>query len=353
MRTDSLEDNRSTAARRSHEIDESLSRVDALSQRAHSWDLFGFESLPAQRVVDQVVPVARQLLECTRELLLSFASRGDLGADLETRCEDISFFALQEIAHLGHTVDGMHVEQGSGQILERCGRIRGRVMTACWALHDVLREGTNTRRTNDVRTAELHQGLKVRVKYTNFRAQLARAAANTGDDAFRRMRLVGTRVAMLIGSTEYRWFRVGDRVILRGLQSAILQWVGSSDKDPQGAENIWRDIEAFSELSRQINRRADIQEHDRRLLNRLDQHLRASSPGDVFGAEHHHWVTTLRGHHVELDGLISSASAQSVAVWQQCLARFHTAPETNVPTDETSVPSSPSSNCWAAAHQVG
>ncbi len=327
-----------------NDIEGALSETMELSRRAHAWNLFGVESHPGDQAAREVLPVARELLESTRELLGAFAACDDSTGDLATRCGDVAFFALQEMNQIGASIETTATQGHAGQLVEQCDRMRGRIMTACSALHDALCQRGEQDPRDDVRRAEIDQGLRVRAKYTQFRQALARAASATSDDLYRRMRLVGTQVAMLVGSKTFQEIRVGDRMILRDIQAQVLGWLGSSDKDPVSAARIWSDVDSFAKLSREINRRADLQEHDCETFGRLWAHLATLQADDVIAVETVPWVEQLRGCNVELDELLDGDVPQPLSAWRHGLqTAYGNAPDPGELNVAPPVPSPPTS----------
>lgn len=125
--------------------------------------------------------------------------------------------------------------------------------------------------------SELDKALHVRTAYAWFRRRIRqidlrqRDAPGTLHPA---MRACGTAIAQLVGRDDYAHARVADRLQVRQLQQRILGWLHPEHRhDELAGRRLWQDILAFTEMLTQVNRRAELVEHDRNALARAHQEL--------------------------------------------------------------------------------
>ncbi len=248
---------------REDQAQQRLDMVERLATYTQQLDLFGLEFSPVEIVAGQVLPAMRQLVERAHRMFSALDIGEDGGVDTGTSRSDITFFTLREIGRMRRLLDTLESGLPSWKLVELCDRFRGTIITACTALHRSFRAEAGLDREDAVHRLELQQGLEVRARYTAFREELAAVADKTEDDLEARMRLATRSVAMLVGSAEYRVVRVGDRVLLADLQGSLLAWLATGEQDVRSGERLWSDLMAFVELSRGIDKRAELQEYDR------------------------------------------------------------------------------------------
>ena len=112
-----------------------------------------------------------------------------------------------------------------------------------------------------------------------------------------------------IGDDVYEHLRVTDRQLLRRLQEKVIQRLRvdpSSDgrAATREGERVWQDIATAAELLMQVNRRAELREHDAATLRRLTEELRPLSPRARVTPELRARLSSLMGADPAIDGLL-------------------------------------------------
>lgn len=297
---------------------ELLAQVRALNLELEQWRLYGLESESAEHVAAHVMPVGARLLSRAHELFASLEDDAAEGLAAETRPGDIAYFALLEITKLQSTLSNASPELPPWRRVELCELIRGQLMNACSALQRVLSEEPEAE-LDEVQEREVARALRVRSRLAAFRAGLAAGARTAIDDPTRRMRLAGTALAMLVGSTEYQDFRLSDRMLVRAIQRDILAWMSSAQRDAREAQRVWEDLMGFVELSRQVNRHVSLSRHDEGALARLATSLAGRPAYDPLPSPLEPLVRALWGLHPRLDALIESTKPRTCAAWRDCI----------------------------------
>ncbi|MEL7061889.1 MAG: hypothetical protein AAGN46_17820 [Acidobacteriota bacterium] len=154
--------------------------------------------------------------------------------------------------------------------------------------------------------------LAIRRGYGKFRRSIN--SSSTGDAVEARLRRGATAIARLIGSNIFLELRAHDRQILMSLQKRIRKWF-ASDRQSEDGQRLVQDLVGFGMLLREINRRAELVEHDARLLPEL-QSLVAQSPADAQPLEDSFLLGRLRrlaGASDSIDRLLAEPSDASAA----------------------------------------
>lgn len=311
-----------------------LAQVQDLNAQLKAWSLHDLEARPEQR--PEAVAQAGVLLERAQELLsaIEHSTSPTSTAWDGPKPEDVAFFARHELSDLSDALAALDEDASSSQVVETCQRQRGRLMKSCSALHQALCGHAGYECVDEVRVSELADALRVRARFASFWAELGRGLRLAGDDMTRRLRLAGTVVAMLVGSPEYRDFRIGDRELIRAIQREILTWLRSPVREPRQAQRIWGDLMGFVEISRSINRRTEFQEHDEQALSELGEALAGYPPNASFPAKLEPLVRSLWGRYPTLDRLIQSESAPPAGVWCRCVRKLTATESVSFPPAE-------------------
>ncbi len=115
--------------------------------------------------------------------------------------------------------------------------------------------------------AELEDSLEIRLLYTQLRRTVIEGGEpRDREELVRRLRKSARRIAILRDLKIYPFLRISDRLEIRGLQKRIMAWLERADSDRQSGLRLWQDLASFSRLLRQINRREEVREHDRRTV---------------------------------------------------------------------------------------
>lgn len=119
---------------------------------------------------------------------------------------------------------------------------------------------------------DLARALAVRAHYARFRAQLRPARLARGDEV-RRLRAVGTAVAIMVGSDVFPSLRRPDRDGFLALQQRILEVLRARPEARTaqfGGARLWSDILGFGAMLAHVRQRAEIRAHDEQLFEALN-----------------------------------------------------------------------------------
>lgn len=298
-----------------------LLEIQGLNSELQEWPLHHLESGPRQTIAAEVFPRAAEFLVRTRDLLASIGTENSDATprDVSTP-QDIVFFALRDITKLQQELSEISIPTTpTWRLIEVCERQRGQLMKVCSALHRALCRQADYECLDTVSASELMTALRVRTRLAKFRRMLADGLQAAGDELVRRMRSAGTIIAMMVGSNEYDDFRLGDRVLIHGIQRDIGVWLASSSQESHKAERIWEDLMGFVAISQNINRRTELQEHDEQAISQLLLALDGYPLSDPFPTKLRLVVGPLLGCHRTLDQLIESKERRSVRAWREAL----------------------------------
>lgn len=238
----------------------------------------------------------------------------------EARVADIAFLASTELHQKLATLRRLHEGMVGWEVVGECGSALRRVVNSLTALEVVLCEveGLEPRLTY---ATELSRSLQVRRQYRLLRQAIGDEPAE--HEIRRRLRRIGTRIAMLIGHEIYPNLRVHDRSQIRKLQERILDWLmcdGETGACLLEGQRLWQDFDGFAGLIHQVSRRQELEEHDSVLLTRL-----MSRPEEALADAFREEGAALEGLDDELDTLIDQSApdpAELRRVLERVLASF-------------------------------
>ncbi|MEM9458611.1 MAG: hypothetical protein AAGF11_30830 [Myxococcota bacterium] len=188
---------------------------------------------------------------------------------------DIAFIAKLEMQSLARELEAVTPSWDGWKIIEICERVRRHIVKATTALRRTLGQEMESRLPGDeIYVTELVRSIQVRRRLALFRRRVIRTGETHGHALTQRLRLVGTNIAMLIGRAEYRDFRIGDRILIRDIQRTILDYLRNPLRSAEQGERIWQDVLGTMEISRQVNHRPELLEHDHLVLEHLTHELR-------------------------------------------------------------------------------
>lgn len=275
-------------------------------RRSGEVDLRAFELAPAQLVASEVKPCILSLLSDTAQVfarILDACEAQGVGLSRESSqvrasylpferavdesvalrpgslatLEEITFIAQLELRQRDARLRRAQPEHGATLLIGESDSALRRVRKALSAVDRTLATATGTPELLHFQS-ETEVSLAVRRAYARFRARLRIDEPPTIDNVRSRLRGVGTQLAILVGWDIYSELRVRDRLMLRGLQRRILEWLrlDSSDAAVEGMR-LWHDVAAFAEILSLVSSRAEVREHDARVVRSLLELVRAGA----------------------------------------------------------------------------
>ncbi len=141
--------------------------------------------------------------------------------------------------------------------LETCQGVRRRFLSASVAYRRELRRVDEDDACDQAFVAELTLSLRCRLSLARL---WTRVESTRERSTHRRLRLGGAAIASLRGDEAYPSLNLRDRLTLLGLQQRILKWLRAPDEEEGAA--LLQDLEGMVAITRQMNKRAELQEHD-------------------------------------------------------------------------------------------
>lgn len=250
---------------------------------------------PGVAFVERAIELFSQLLEVERPgdaarsstelLVLDEASLGQqlhlvAASGAASAVPDVAFVARLEAGQMLESLQRFGPADSKWVFLDRCQRVRRHLLRSLTALGRVIRERSGGPTVYQWFVDELGRSLVCR---RILAALWARVEKTREFDVGRRLRLAGTAIAILQGHNAYYELRLSDRITLRELQGRVLAWVKSLRESPRAGAALLQDLEGFVSLTRQINRRSELIEHDRFLVPRLLAEIDGIAVGDTVG----------------------------------------------------------------------
>jgi len=235
---------------------------------------------------------------------------------------DLAFMARMELRDARHALGKLGSEEDRWRILMLCDSgLRG-VRKAASAVERALAEHAGLEPRLEFVT-ELHLGRVIRAYYARFRREIEGDGAPTLESVHRRLLSAAASIAKLIGRDFYGDLRIDDRAELRLLQERLRGWLmGIDDHDPESGVRLWQDLQGFTVLLSQINRRSELIEHDRALVAAALEELtgRGSLPDEV-PPDVLRRLDRLRGRSDRVDQLLAEPVTRATGPWLAELQR--------------------------------
>jgi len=305
-------------------LEAKIAEIVAFGELAQESDLFAWESAESEAIRVELVPEIERT--CRRVLTLLT----DLGTELDTLVDDGGFgdldLAEAELARDTVWLARMELDRRVGQlaavrqladdwtVLSHAEACLHQLMVACANIESRLAPlaGLQPRLPS---ADDLTRSLQVRVAYAEFRRRLDSARDL---DLGRRLHRAGELIDQLVGDDLYRRLRVSDRGEFRHLQARLRAWARlplgegfDAARHAEAGEHLWGDLVGFSALLHQVNRRAELIDHDQRLAAEMLAELRRQPadqpPGDAELAR----LQNLDGRDPEIDALLRDSAPRT------------------------------------------
>ena len=305
--------------------------LDALRrqvERTRSVSIARYETEEVEVVHRELVPAVRSELEEAIDVLSAFLvehppdrppvglgdSRDDPharaflrrvdGLVVDRQTTDIAFIGRSELRHRLEGLLAVGIVEDKWRLIDICGSALRKVVKVATAIQCVMSPGDPSGGGSSFES-ELAVSLQVRVAYAKFRRSLWSGFGVRSDpvtEVRRRLQRAATSIATLVGRDVYSQLRIADRVALRALQDLVIGILRAPEGfDEVGGRRLWQDLEGFAELTKQVNHRQDLVQHDRATVSEV---MRACRSGGADTAKLRERVESLRGLDDELDELM-------------------------------------------------
>lgn len=241
------------------------------------------------------------------------------------RITDLSFMARWE---LHREVEGLEKIKSSREpwvIISESGRACNRLVTSAIAVENAIcaSEGLSRILTH-LFHGELNRLLQVRRAYAVFRQTVAAGGPATLENVRERLRGAVIGIAQLVGSDVYRDFRASDRRRIESLQSRLIGWLDATqEEDALAGLRLWQDVASVSELLLEVNKRAELREHDQAMAAMACARLfHADDRPPTIPPDLDLRLQSLFGRDEELDRLIADPASHAIEAWRAPLERL-------------------------------
>ncbi len=326
--------------------------MQRLAGRAQAIDMRAFETLSADRLWHELLPVAVQFVQESRALVAevsgccaapggeaqgeialpeeadvrsSFQFEHALDAAVEASqgslraVEDIAFLVQLELRQRDDRLRVLTAAASPLALVGECDGALRRICKGLGAIDASVAQATGAPPRLNF-SPELEASLRVREAYARFRARVRAEHPSRPEEIHARMRAVGIHIAVLVGWTAYPLLRIRDRLQLRELQIRILDWLRPEFRDDAKAgTRILEDTFAFVEMLTQVSQRQELVQHDRQLVSQALAHLRAVGRLDPSVRK---LLVSLQGLDDEADRLLQEPGGADAEAWQATLQRL-------------------------------
>lgn len=266
----------------------------------------------------ELQPGIERTIEDAREVLSRICDNQDAREGDQSRIGDLAFCALVDL-RVRHERFSRSVASLSGPALAaEAGGLLHNLMRALTAVQEALCEEANLRPTLSL-SREVGLALEVRSVYAKFRRDIEAIAAEYRPevgDAETALCSAATCIAKLIGRDVFSRLRLQDRLQLHTLQERILAWRVEAAPEPGLARRLWQDLYSCTQLLQQVNRRQELVEHDRRVLEEIEEMVALAPSAEVVRSRVLVTASRLEGRDLALDALLrqSPSMAELLAV---------------------------------------
>jgi hypothetical protein len=218
---------------------------------------------------------------------------------------DIGFMAVMELRQRRERLRRVATAEDSAAILGECDGTLRRIRKALGAVDAALAACEHRERVLDF-TPEVELSLRVRRTYARLRRDFETGSDPSPADLHARLRLLGTRLAILVGKDVYPELRVRDRVQLRSLQERILGWLRAEERDGvEAGLGVWKDAVAFLEMLTLVNRRQELIAHDDEAIRDLRAELARLDASAEVSTRVMTLLASLEGRDADIDALLA------------------------------------------------
>jgi hypothetical protein len=238
------------------------------------------------------------------------------------RVTDLAFMARWELYREREGLSKIPSGRATWAIVSECGRASRRLITSAIAIEDAMcaQEGLESALRHLYQT-ELSRSLQVRRAYAMLHHTIVGDGPSPGESVSERLRRAAFGIARLVGNDVYGDLRASDRMRIETVQRQLTEWLETSRNcDPVVGLRLWQEVENISELLLEVNKRAELREHDQTVITEAYARLfRAGSPPDCVPHDLLLQLQSLFGRDGELDRLITDSGSHSAVDWRRPL----------------------------------
>ncbi len=279
-------------------------------------------------LIDNILAMLQRTITLMREVTASFEDDPPEKAANATlspqEVADLAFVCRSELVELhqglSHAVD----TKNTWKIAAQGDRAVARAIRALIPIEASIREylGQEPIKRNWL---DLDDALTIRQKFIEF--WLFTKTVGALDDSKQQATLqeIRDRIADLRKAPIYPYLRIDDKLSFRSLQKRVLSAL--EETGPGAAENcrrLWQDLVGFFDLLMHINRREELQNHDRLLIGRVNRDLyNLTDLAEVMPQAIHDQLKSLASLDPELDQLLLRDQPARSIEYKEPIRRLH------------------------------
>ncbi|MCC6557544.1 MAG: hypothetical protein IT372_31720 [Polyangiaceae bacterium] len=187
----------------------------------------------------------------------------------------IAFVARMALHRRLQAIDALARTERSWELIDACDSAAREALRCLGAFDLALCHHAGLPTEPSYYETELPRSLAVRHAYRVFHRDVTEGGPPSPDDIAARLRRTGAAIAKLCGRDIYPAMRVRDRHLLHRMQTRIHAWLladrraGSTPGDPDEGSptagvRLYQEIAGLADLMLDVNKRAELVEHDRR-----------------------------------------------------------------------------------------
>ncbi len=321
---------------------ELIDALRGLFESCQAFDTRRYEDCPsAEEIFAQLVPPIQDELDGALSLLGIILDHYEPLADAKLAAEDdpqegctdesrarriadLSFVARIELMQQRERLMALSRDSDPWEAISTCASTRRRVLKSATALERGICECEGIELDGGLYPSGLERSLLVRRAYGRFRKAIVQGGEPSEGNIHDRLRLASVEIGVIVDGPIYEDLRVEDRRQFRIFGVRIEEWLAEGeDGHLREGLDLYQDLVSFAQLLTQVNNRADLQEHDNRVLSEIYRDLfnMAAQP-NCLEPEALARMKRLYGRDDELDHLMDYAEDSPPALWRMPLARI-------------------------------
>jgi hypothetical protein len=180
--------------------------------------------------------------------------------------EQVAFMAQLELRQRTERLERVTLGCEAATLLGECDSALRRLRKSLNAVGLTIARVLGVQPLSDYRS-ELESSLAVRRGLAGFRTRVTKGGEPSADKLRERFSHISNQIEILVSWDIYSGLRVGDRLLLRGLQQRLLAWLNTRNASPEAGMRLWQDVAACVEMFALVNRRQELVEHDAAFLS--------------------------------------------------------------------------------------
>lgn len=279
-------------------------------------------------LMTKILALLERTTTLMREVTISFEDDPPakaVGATLSPQeVADLAFVCRSELVEihqgLKHTVN----MKNAWKIAAQGDRAVARTIRALIPIEAALREYLGHAPLNRS-WFDLDDALAIRGKFIEFWLFTKKTGTPDGPNQSRAFESLRDRIADLRQDPIYPYLRIDDKLTIRSLQKRVLSFLEATGSDTEeSGRRLWQDLIGFFDLLMHINRREELQNHDRQLVGRVNRDLfHLTDATEIMPPAIHEQLKSLASLDSELDTLLLRDRPARSIEYREPIRRLH------------------------------